>query len=367
MYRGWYKGNREFGSAVAPWEFSLAEWAAQSLGASSYQITEDEKEILRWEAEQFRQGRAWRRIEYPHNFLGELMGEFDGYARTGSPGGETLAQIQHAEATNILFRVIAMNATENYRAFRTWGISATSSTWDTENYWLRPPVERGRVDLNLEIDWERLQRPGPRPAYVHEDQARELLAFHPSDYKPTLVADALYRNYRPLLAYIGGKLAAFTTKDHNFLPGETVEKQLIVINNSREEVTADCEWTFDTEQPMSGTAQVTVPPGDRRRLPLKLELPANLAPKQYSVEATVKFSSGETQKDSFAIDVLPPPATPQVDGEGCGLRPERRNRKIARRHGRPRGGRGGKCQCLGVRHAHHRQRSADLAEGGAQS
>ena len=46
-----------------------------------------------------------------------------------------------------------------------------------------------------------------------------------------------------------------------------------------------------------------------------MELPANLSPKQYSVEANVKFSSGETQKDSFAIDVLPPPATPQVTGK----------------------------------------------------
>ncbi|MGO8789875.1 MAG: glycoside hydrolase family 2 TIM barrel-domain containing protein [Terriglobia bacterium] len=315
MYRGWYKGHREFGSAVAPWEFSLAEWAAQSLGARSYQITEAEQEILRWEAEQFRQGRAWRRAEYPHNFLGVLMGAFDGYPRAGSPGGETLAKIQSAEATNILYRVVAMNVTENYRAFRTWGNSATSSTWDTENYWLRPPVGRGRVDLNLEVDWEHLQRPGPRPAYVHEDEARELLAFHPSDYKPTLVADALNRNYRPLLAYIGGKPTAFTTKDHNFLAGEIVEKQLIVINNSREELTADCEWTFDTEQPTSGTVQVTVPPGDQRRLPLKLELPANLAPKPYTVEATVKFSSAEAQKDSFAIDVLPRPATPQGTGK----------------------------------------------------
>jgi hypothetical protein len=315
MYRGWYKGHREFGSAAAPWEFSLAEWAAQSLGARSYQITEAEQEILRWEAERFRQGRAWRRAEYPHNFLGVLMGAFDGYARAGSPQGETLAKIQSAEATNILYRVVAMNVTENYRAFRTWGNSATSSTWDTENYWLRPPVERGRVDLNLEVDWEHLQRPGPRPAYVHEDEARELLAFHPSDYKPTLVADALYRNYMPVLAYIAGKPTAFTTKDHNFLPGETAEKQLIVINNSREEVTADCGWTFDTPQSLRGTEKVAVPPGDQRRLPLKLELSADLAPKPYTVEASVKFSSGEAQKDSFAINVLPRPATPQVTGK----------------------------------------------------
>ena len=44
---------------------------------------------------------------------------------------------------------------------------------------------------------------------------------------------ALIRNNMPLLAYIGGKPEAFTSKDHNFFPGETVDKQLIVINNSR--------------------------------------------------------------------------------------------------------------------------------------
>jgi beta-galactosidase len=32
MSRGWYKGKREFGSAVAPWEMCVAEWNAQSLG-----------------------------------------------------------------------------------------------------------------------------------------------------------------------------------------------------------------------------------------------------------------------------------------------------------------------------------------------
>ena len=36
-----------------------------------------------------------------------------------------------------------MQVTENYRAFRTWGNSATSSTWDTEDYWLRPAPREG--------------------------------------------------------------------------------------------------------------------------------------------------------------------------------------------------------------------------------
>ena len=65
MYRGWYNGQREFGSAAVPWEYCLAEWNAQFLGDAAYQISEREKRNLRWEAQQFRQGRGWYRWDYP--------------------------------------------------------------------------------------------------------------------------------------------------------------------------------------------------------------------------------------------------------------------------------------------------------------
>ena len=195
MYRGWYKGHREFGSAVAPWEFCVAEWNAQSLGRRAYQITEAEKENLRWEAEQFRQGRAWRRMDYPHN-------------------------LRLAMAFEDVFRVLAMQVTETIAPSAPGETPPLPRRGIPGTTGMRPPHERGSDNLPLEVDWEHLQRPGPRPAYVHEEEAREQLAYHPSDYKPTLVAEALYRNYMPLLAYIGGKPAAFTSKDHNFLPGE---------------------------------------------------------------------------------------------------------------------------------------------------
>ncbi|GAG03513.1 unnamed protein product, partial [marine sediment metagenome] len=66
MYRGWYQGHREFGSATVPWEFCVAEWNAQFFGDQAYQISEEEKANLRWEAEQFRAGGRWHRWDYPH-------------------------------------------------------------------------------------------------------------------------------------------------------------------------------------------------------------------------------------------------------------------------------------------------------------
>jgi len=326
VYRGWYKGSRNFGSAVVPWDFCLAEWNAQFLGDQAFRISEEEKTNLRWEAKQFRAGNLWHRWDYPHR-----LGSRDFDER---------------------YPVLAAYLTDNWRAFRTWGVSAISP-WEHGVFWkLRPDMDRNRR-VELRTDWESLQRPGFSPDYLEERYERMDLAYEPPDWGATLAADAMYRNNRPLLAYLAGKPARFTSKDHNFLPGETVEKQIIVINNSRETVTAQCEWSFDLpqsvsqnsvrwpsaavgtvlstaseghhtvktsstanigtrSQAMAGSRQVTVATGQQERIPLDFRLPADVTSGTYALSATIKFSTGETQEDQFAVHVLPPIPDPKV-------------------------------------------------------
>ena len=114
------------------------------------------------------------------------------------------------------------------------------------------------------MDWDRLQRPGFSPDYVDQRYERMDTAFERSDWIPTADGQALIRNNRPLLAYIGGKPSRFTSKDHNFRPGEMVEKQIIVLNNSREAVECDCAWQLG---PFRGHKQVRVPTGQQERFP----------------------------------------------------------------------------------------------------
>ena len=278
MYRGWYKGKREFGSAVVPWEFSVAEWDAQFLGDQSYKVTDEEKAVLRWEAGKFREGKGWFRWDAPQSLNSQVFED--------------------------RYKVIAMYLTDNWRAFRTWGVSA-DSPWDYGGYWKQPADrKRDRADLpSLAVDWDHLQRPGPRAIYVNEDAARAQLAFHPADDQPTPAAQALYRNNMPLLGYIAGKPDAFTSKDHNFLPGETVEKQLIIINNSRKEVSCEAEWSF---QQTTGREKITLPTGRQKRLPIELVAPQ---PGRCDLKATFHFGTGETQTDTFTLDVVPQPRT----------------------------------------------------------
>jgi len=300
MYRGWYNDKREFGSAVVPWEFCLAEWNSQFFGDSAFSISEMEKRNLRWEAERFRSGRLWHRWDYPYAVSSNIFAERQD--------------------------VYAMYFTDNWRAFRTWGVSAISP-WSHGHYWtLRDGVDKSRRDL--QVDWENLQRPGFSPDYIAQQYERIDLAFERSDWIATVAAQALIRHNRPLLAYISGKPGAFTSKDHNFLPGETLEKQLIVINNSRETVTCDCEWLFDLPGKIGGKKQITLPTGRQQRIPLRFELPADLAPGKYQLRANFNFGSGEIQTDSFTIDIMQQLKPIRVDGKIALFDPNGQTRKL---------------------------------------
>ena len=84
---------------------------------------------------------------------------------------------------------------------------------------------------------------------------------------------------------------------------------------------------------MAGHARRSrVATGQQERIPLRFALPADLAPGTYELTATVKFSTGETQKDSFAVHVLPPPGRVATPAAKIALfDPEGRDGQAARR------------------------------------
>jgi hypothetical protein len=236
MYRGWYKGQRSFGSAAVPWEFCFAEWNAQFLGERAYRLTEMEKANLRWEAKQWKAGRTWHRWDYPYEI--------------GSPKFDDRHE------------VIARYLEDNLRAFRAWGVSATSP-WEYGHFWrLRGDVPRRRRELK--VDWNAIARPGFSPDYIDDQPERMDLAYERSDWAPTADGLALLRNNGPLLAYIAGKPDKFTSKDHNYYPGETIEKQLIILNNSRKTVTCDCEWALERRDDGAGAGLILHDPAGRK-------------------------------------------------------------------------------------------------------
>lgn len=279
MYRGWYDGKREWGSAQVPWEFCLAEWNAQFLGDRAYQISTAEKQNLRWEAKQFHAGKVWHRWDYPNPVGSDRFDE--------------------------RYPIFAKYISDNWRAYRTWGVSGISP-WEYGHYWKpRPGVDRSRNELP--VDWDNLQRTGFSPDFIDQQYERMDTAFARADWIATPAAEALIRNNGPLLVYIAGKPGAFTSKDHNFVPGETVEKQIVVINNSRATVTCDLRWSIGLTPAVTGEKAVTIKTGDQERLPIRIELPQGLAAGKHEIHLIAKFDTGEVQEDRFVVDVVSDP------------------------------------------------------------
>jgi len=328
LYRGWYDGRREFGSAAVPWEFCIAEWLSQFAGDRAFRMSEMEKTNLRWEAKQLREGKLWHHWDYPYEV-----------------GSRVFEDRQ---------RVKAQYLTGALRAFRTWGLSGTSPWEHSELYRLRPGVPRTR--RAFAVDWENLQRPGFSPDFVEQRYERyqtmdaasgrpesgprwtqpdtEItfermdLDFSPSDWMITPPGEAVLRSYQPVLAYLAGKPARFTSKDHNFHSGEMVEKQLIIINNSRETVTCSWEWSVDLPHPVSGRGEVTVPTGQQERIPVRVQLPADLARGTRQLAAVFHLSTGATQEDAIPLQVLPRPAAVRLQATAALFDPKGETTKL---------------------------------------
>lgn len=278
MYRGWYKGKREFGSAMVPWEFCLAEWNAQFIGDRAYMISDYEKENLRWEAARFTNGEVWGRSQYPYSF--------------DSP------------VHDIRNEVFAEHFASNWRAFRTWGVSGVNAMWHYTQYWrLKKNVER-KPKIYL-TDWDNLQKPGFSPDIINQPRERFDMAYSMDDWEQTVAAKAITDNQGPLLAYIGGKPENFTDKSHNFLPGESFEKQLVIVNNSRETISCECQWILKLPQPVRGSRSATVASGEQERIPLRFDLPSSLPAGNYELSADFKINDSISRTDSFQIHIMP--------------------------------------------------------------
>ena len=326
MYRGWYNGVREFGSAPAPWEFCNAEWNAQFLGDAAFKIGEPEKKNLRWEAKQFHDGKVWHRWDYPHPLGSRDFTDQD--------------------------PILASYITDNWRAFRTWGLSV-NSFWEHGRLWsLKPGVDKSRK--SFVTDWDNLQRPGFSPDFVEQRYERIDQAYERDDWIPSPGAEAMIRNNMPLLGYIAGKDGAITSKDHNFLPGETVEKQLVIINNSREKIEGQLTVTFTwqdakmvsekgvfekpfesrrynmltsmggrdhivwLEETEAKSEKIVLETGTIKQIPIQFEFPDQQEPRYY-VRAEFKFDVGEIQYDSILIHAMPKPKPEKIPAMNIAL------------------------------------------------
>jgi len=70
--------------------------------------------------------------------------------------------------------------------------------------------------------------PNHRGPYLEKVRKKLWDYLQPSAYKIQPGGEAIIQNNGPTLAWIAGSQEAFTAKDHNFNPGQKLEKQVVI-------------------------------------------------------------------------------------------------------------------------------------------
>jgi beta-galactosidase len=119
--------------------------------------------------------------------------------------------------------------------------------------------------------------------------------------------DALNEVNGPTLAWIAGAERAYTAKDHHFTSGEKIEKQIVLINDTRQPQQFTATWaaTVSGMKVDTGQAKGSLGVSEIRFIPLQLTAPLVEAGSNVDGQITLATTIGETRhQDAFSFRVF---------------------------------------------------------------
>ena len=130
--------------------------------------------------------------------------------------------------------------------------------------------------------------------------------------------DALKEINGPTLAWIAGPAGAYTAKDHHFIPGQKIEKQIVLINDTRQPQSFTAAWgaTVGGKEVDKGQMQGRLAVSEIRFIPLQLVAPAVEAGGKADGQITLAATIGQARhQDAFTFrvygeDIIPSPLAP---------------------------------------------------------
>lgn len=196
-------------------------------------------------------------------------------------------------------KIKAHMLSDNWRAHRTWGISATLP-WDQEAIWDRTARTS---PMPVRDKYKNIQRPGIFPDIITPADYIDDLKAENFEWSP--MGKVFERWNKPVIGYIGGKPEHFTEKGHNFTSGERVEKQLVILNDTRRDADCSYSWRVEKLDGIEGNGNVTVKPGEKALVPISIAIPEDIKPGSYTVSAKFDFGKNGTQEDTFKLNIMP--------------------------------------------------------------
>ncbi len=121
------------------------------------------------------------------------------------------------------------------------------------------------------------------------------------------IQDTLQENNGPTLAWIAGPLDAYTAKDHHFLSGQKFEKQIVLINDSRQPQPFTATWTATVNGKEVGGGEQTgnLAVSEIRRIPIQVVATSEEVEGKADGQIALKATIGTTaHQDTFAFRVF---------------------------------------------------------------
>ena len=119
--------------------------------------------------------------------------------------------------------------------------------------------------------------------------------------------DALKEINGPTLAWIAGPVGAYTAKDHHFSPGQKINQQIVLINDTRQPQNFAAAWTATVggKQVDKGQMQGSLAVSEIRFLPFQVIAPVEEAGGKADGQITLTATIGETRhQDTFRVSCV---------------------------------------------------------------
>ncbi len=194
----------------------------------------------------------------------------------------------------------------NQNTFRSWrgfGMTGGVNPWSFQNHTHHVLSWRKNLD-NMSMG---PFKPGTRGKYRPEISKGLYYNVMEGGWPKTPAYHALVPNNQELLAFIGGdEEQGFTDKDHQFFSGDQIAKQVVFINDKRDDVRFDATWKLEVagKTVAEGSMKKTLEPGKNGFVPFEAELPAAVQKIGGIIQLEVQ-AAGERLQDSFSFTVYP--------------------------------------------------------------
>ena len=184
------------------------------------------------------------------------------------------------------------------KSWRTYGLTGFSPNGGrVEIQGKEYPREGGVVG---EYKYEDLTAPGAKPQTY----------YIPRDLPQTETSKIYAKSQKDLLVYVAGSLQnGFSAKDHSFYAGETIEKQIVIVNDLRKDQQLDISWQLvnkSGKEISTGSVKAGTKVGEVDLIPISIKAPNVDRKTNYTINLDVKGADiSQLGLYDFELQVFP--------------------------------------------------------------